>query len=109
MKKILVFICALLPLVANAGYNANFAGKVTHVLTYTYSSQILIKVEGMPETHPECTKLGYMVIADDTPDNIRQSVLARLLTAYTTGEKVNIGYDKDSSCVSGRMKVFRVG
>ena len=109
MKRILLLILGFLPLAASAGYNANFVGKVTHVLTYTYSTQILIKVEGMPETHPECTKLGYMVIADDTPDNIRQSVLARLLTAYTTGEEVNIGYDKDSSCVSGRMKVFRVG
>lgn len=109
MKKTLITLLIVFPLFANAGYNANFSGKVTAVLTYTYSTQILIRVEGQPTTHPECTALDYLVIDPNTPDNIRQLVLSRLLTAYTTGEVVNIGYDKDSSCVNGRIKVFRVG
>ncbi len=92
-----------------AGYNANFKGKVTHVLTYTYSTQILVKVEGQPSTYPECSSLDYLIIDPATSDQIREIVLSRLLVAYTTGEEVNIGYDKDSSCVNGRIKIFRVG
>lgn len=94
---------------AFAGYNANFKGKITHVLTYTYSTQILVRVEGQPSSHPECSRFDYLIVDPATPDNIREMVLSRLLTAYATGEVVNIGYDKDSSCVSGRIKIFRVG
>ncbi|TQV77538.1 hypothetical protein FLL45_00350 [Aliikangiella marina] len=94
---------------AFAGYNANFDGKVKRVITYTYSTQILIEVENQPTSHPECTVFGLMVIDPDTPDNIRQLVLTRLMTAYATGEVVTIGYDNKGSCVNGRMKVFRVG
>lgn len=110
MKNILLIIALIaFSSSATAGYNANFKGKVTHVLTYTYSTQILVKVEGQPTTHPECSNLDYLIIDPATSDQIREIVLSRLLVAYTTGEEVNIGYDKDSSCVNGRIKIFRVG
>jgi hypothetical protein len=109
MKRILILMIALFPMSAFAGYNANFRGKLTQVLTYTYTTQILIQVEGQPTTHPECTSLDYLVLPASMPDNVRQLVMSRLMTAYATGEQVNIGYDKDSSCVNGRIQVFRVG
>lgn len=100
---------AILPMFTHAGYNANFSGKITQVLTYTASAQILIRVEGQPSTHPQCTQLDFLAIDAATPDNVRQIVLSRIMMAYASGETVNIGYDKEGGCVGGRIKVYRVG
>lgn len=108
MKYLILFFC-LFSSEAFANYNANFSGKVTNILTYTSTSQILVKVSGQPTSHPQCTNLDFLVIDSNTPDNIRQIVLSRLLLAYSTGEVVNIGYDKDGSCIGGRIKIYRVG
>ncbi|QGX41532.1 hypothetical protein [Permianibacter aggregans] len=94
---------------AGAGYNANFQGKITHVLTYTNSAQILIKVDGQPTSHPTCSTLDYLAIDADTPDSIRHQMLARILAAHASGEVVTIGYDKDGDCVGTRIRVYRVG
>lgn len=110
MKRIVLILCVLLvPVFSHAGYNANFRGKVTQVLTYTTSAQILIRVEGQPSTHPQCTQLDYLAIDAATADNVRQIVLSRLMMAYASGETVNIGYDKEGGCVGGRIRVYRVG
>lgn len=92
-----------------AGYNANFKGKITQVLTYTYSTQILIRVEGQPSDHPECNLTDYLSVDPDISAESRQLVYSRILTAYATGEVVNIGYDKTGGCVSGRIRIYRVG
>ena len=92
-----------------AGYDANFSGKITHVLTYPGSTQILIKVKGQPTSHPTCTTLDYLSIAPDISNESRSLVMSRILSAYAIGESVNIGYDKTAGCVSGRIRVHRVG
>ncbi|WP_054114310.1 hypothetical protein [Marinagarivorans algicola] len=94
---------------AHAGYSANFEGKVTDVLTYPYGTLILIRVEGQPKTHTSCTKFDYPAIATDVSPESRQLVMPRLLLAYASGEKVNIGYDKNGGCVDGRIRIHRVG
>ena len=110
MKKIITMLFFILFCSSvSAGYNANVVGKVTAVVTYTHTSQILINVEGQPTTHPECRQLDYMVVDPATSDHIRQIVLSRLLAAHASGEKVSIGYDKDSSCANDRIKIYRVG
>ncbi|WP_370979954.1 hypothetical protein [Agaribacterium sp. ZY112] len=91
-----------------AGYNANIVGKVTHVLTYTYTNHILIRLENQPSSHPAC-QTDYFSIDASTPDATRQQVLSRLLLAYASGEPINIGYDAEGGCSHGRMKVYRVG
>lgn len=107
-----IFILVILGLIsANsyAGYNANFKGEITHVLTYIDTKEILIRVEGQPTTHPTCTQLNYLSISTDD-DVIRQQILSRVLMAYASKEQlVNIGYDKEAGCVNGRIKVYRVG
>ena len=112
MKKILLLLL-LFPFTVNAKYTANFRGEVKAVLTYPGSTAILIRVEGMPTSHPKCTNTDYMAIDPAISSESRQLIMSRLLLAYSTKEKINIGYDKDSntdSCTHGnRMKVHRVG
>jgi len=110
MKKIILLGVALtFSNLTFADYDANFSGKITNVLTYTGSTQILIRVEGQPTSHPTCSILDYLSIAPDISAESRSLVMSRILTAYATGEKVNIGYDKTSGCVGSRIRVHRVG
>ena len=57
--------------------------------------------------------LYLMAIDPAIASEARKRVMARILTAYSTKETVNIGYDKEShsdSCTGGdRMRVHRVG
>ncbi|EGR2759434.1 hypothetical protein J8B39_05305 [Vibrio parahaemolyticus] len=111
MKNILLLLL-LFPLAANARYTANFSGEVKAVLTYPGNTIILIRVEGMPDSHPKCTLTDYMAIDPAISPESRQIIMSRLVLAYSTKEKVNIGYDKEShtdSCVGNRMRVHRVG
>jgi hypothetical protein len=114
MKQYLfiVLIVFLSPL-SHARYTANFQGVISQVLTYPGSTLILIRVSNMPTSHPKCTRFDYMAIDPAISSESRQLVMSRILTAYSTKETVNIGYDKDSnsdSCVSGeRLRVHRVG
>ena len=110
MKKLLLLL--IFPCIANAKYTANFSGEIKAVLTYPGSSEILIRVEGMPNSHPTCSLNDYMAIDPAISSESRQLVMSRLLLAYSTKEKVNIGYDKEDnsdSCVGNRMKIYRVG
>jgi hypothetical protein len=110
MNKILLLGIALtFSKLSFAGYDANFSGKITNVLTYTGSTQILIRVEGQPTSHPTCTTLDFLSIAPDISTESRNLVMSRILSAYATGEKVNIGYDKTAGCVGSRIRVHRVG
>lgn len=109
MKKLMLVFGALISNYVYAGYNANFSGKVTAVLTYPGSTQVLIRVEGQPKTHPQCTNFDYLTIPADISNDSRQLVMSRLLLAFASGQAVNIGYDKEGGCVSGRIRVHRVG
>ena len=108
MKKIVVITSLLFCSQVLADYNANIISKVTEVITYTHSTQIYFRLDNQPYSHPIC-KTDYFAIDASTPDNIRQQVLARLLTAYANGSPVNIGFDKEGDCSHGRIKVYRVG
>ncbi|EGQ9394783.1 hypothetical protein ACPF4W_001165 [Vibrio cholerae] len=113
MKKILtmVFLC-IVTFTSEARYTANFSGLITGVLIYPGSTLILISIEGMPKNHPKCKTLDYMAVDPDISSESRELVISRLLTAYATKERVNIGYDKESnsdSCVGERLRVHRVG
>ncbi len=108
MKFFTAILCFLISS-AHAGYDANFTGKVTAVLTYSYSTQILIRVAGQPTSHPTCTNFDLLAIAADVSAESRQLIMSRLMLAYATGEVVNIGYDKTGGCVDGRIRVYRVG
>lgn len=115
MKHITTLIIALLAICSvgtSANYNANFSGKITHVLTYTSSSTILLRIESMPGSDSEstCSQFDYMQLDPNISEENKQYVFARILTAYASGEVVNIGYDKIGSCTStGRMTIYRVG
>ncbi len=110
MKRLIAIVLVLsVSSYSHAGYNANFVGKITKVLTYPYSNEVLIRVEGQPTSHPTCTSLDYLSIAPDVTDAARQVVISRILMAYASGEAINIGYDKEGDCVSGRIRIHRVG
>lgn len=109
MKKIFLIAALFLSSQSIAGYNDNFNGKVTEILTYTYSSQILVRFDKQPSSHPSCTKLDYLIIPPETPDNIKQLIMSRLLTAYALGEEITVGIDKEGSCYNGRIQIYRIG
>ena len=74
--KILIYIIIFMTIAttsikSHAGYNANMRGKVTQVLTYTYSTLIYFRLENQPSSHPTCKSI-YFSIDAATPDNIRQ-------------------------------------
>lgn len=102
-------VFSLLPTFTFANYDANFSGKITHVLTYTHSDELLIRVEGQPTSHPICKSFDFMAIDISIPAERRQVVLSRIMLAYSLGEKVNIGYDSKDECIGSRIKVYRVG
>ncbi|WP_104398452.1 hypothetical protein [Vibrio penaeicida] len=114
MKKYIILLVLLMVSTSSyARYTANFRGVITDVLTYPGSTLVLIKVTNMPKSHPKCTLLDFMAIDPAISSESRQLVMSRILTAYSTKETVNIGYDKEShsdSCTGGdRMRVHRVG
>ena len=91
-----------------AGYNANMQGVVTTVVTYAGGDYIYFKLHNQPTSHPLC-KTDFFVIHASTPPDRLDRMLSRLLTAYTTGETVNIGYDDAGDCAHGRIRVHRIG
>lgn len=90
-----------------AGYNANMSGEVSHVMTYS-SGLVLFRLSNQPDSHPEC-KASYFAIATDVNSEAVQRMYSRLLIAFTTKQKVNIGFDNLSSCGNGYIRVHRVG
>lgn len=79
------------------------------MLTYPYSKQILIRVEGQPTAYPICSNFDYMVIEANIDNEARQLVFSHLLMAYASGEIINIGYDSKDECVGSRIKIYRIG
>jgi len=110
MKNIVIgLIISALPAATLANYDSNFVGKITEVLTYTHSNELLIRVEGQPNSHPICTNFDFIAIDPSIPAERRQVVLSRILLAYASGKPVNIGYDSKDECVGSRIKIYRVG
>lgn len=92
---------------AFATYDANMVGKITQILTYP-DGQIYIRLENQPTTHNGCNP-AYFSIATDVPQVAANRMLGRAMTAYTTGEVVNIGYAASGDCANTYIRVYRVG
>jgi len=103
----IVALC-LLTLEAKAHYNANISGVLAGVYVYTNGDYIYLKLKNQPTEHPSC-KPTYFVIDGSVPYERRQMLLSRLLTAYATKEKVNLGYDKEGDCANGYIRVHKAG
>lgn len=87
--------------------NANSVHRVTEVLTYTYDTTILFRVDNMPSI-AGC-RGDLLVIPGDASMDTRHQILSRLLLAYSTKETVNIGYDGITCGPVGYVLVYRVG
>ncbi|MCL1127810.1 hypothetical protein [Shewanella surugensis] len=61
----------------------------------------------MPE-HPSCND-SFFAVDGTLPAERRQQILARLLTAFATGKKTNIGFDAKGGCAHGYIRIHRVG
>ncbi|PSV30615.1 hypothetical protein [Photobacterium sp. GB-72] len=90
-----------------AGYDANMSEKVISVMTYS-SGSVLFRLENQPQSHPQC-KTDFFTIPASTKDSITNRFLSRLLAAYSTKEKINIGFDSKGDCAEGRIRVHRIG
>lgn len=93
---------------SSAKYNDNLQGTLTGVYVYTDGDYIYFTLNNQPTSHPKC-KSNYFVIPSTVPQNRREMLLSRLLTAYSMKERVNIGYDNSVECANGYIKVHRVG
>jgi len=107
-KILLVMGIAVCSYGANAHYNANMKGVIENVLVYTDGDYVYIQLKNQPTTHPTC-RPNYFVIDASLPHERRQMLLTRLMTAYTTKENVNIGYDAEGDCAHGYIRIHRVG
>lgn len=107
-KAVILLTVAGLCCPAKAGYDANIAGVVTKILTYTVDGRIYFQLDNQPTSHPTCNRDLFSIDAS-VPDSIRSQLVARLLVAYTSGKPVNIGYDSQGDCSHTRIRVHRVG
>jgi len=110
MKKLLAMVALMAGFTSTkalAGYDANVLGTLTGVFVYTNGDYIYFKLDTQP-SHPSCDS-SYFVIAETVPLERRQMLLSRLLMAYASKERVNIGYDSQGDCASGYIRVHRVG
>jgi len=109
MKQFLgILLFTTFSFTASANYNANMQGVLQDVMIYTDNDHIYFRLENQPTTHPVCQS-SYFVIENSIPMDRRQMLLSRLMTAYVTKERVNIGYDASVECAHGHIKVHRVG
>lgn len=112
MKKLyittIIILLSLYTSKSCAKYNDNMKGIPTKVAVYTDGDYIYFTLNNQPTSHPKC-RSNYFVIPSSVPQNRREMLLSRLLTAYAMKEKVNIGYDNSVECADGYIKVHRVG
>lgn len=94
------------PAAADNSYNTSSSGQLSEVLTYTSDTTILFAFPNMPKV-PNCTGRYFVIPADQ--GLAREQELSRLLTAYTTHEFVNIGFDGQTCGPNGYILVYRVG
>lgn len=87
-----------------AVYDSNTMGRITAVVTYVGSDDILFAVDPMPAG--PCST--YFVVSGSTSTSSRQQVLSRLLTAYSSQESVVVGYD-GTTCYGPYFSAHRVG
>lgn len=92
---------------AFATYDANMAGKITQILTYP-DGQIYIRLENQPTSHNGCNPTYFSISTDYSQLGVSR-MLARAMTAYTTGETINIGYSANNDCSGPYIKIYRVG
>ena len=93
---------------SHAVYNDNIIGVLKLVSVYADSDNIYLALENQPTTHPTCNP-GYFVISKTVPQERRNMLLTRLLSAYHSKENVKIGFDNAADCANGYMRVHRVG
>jgi hypothetical protein len=97
---------AMSPALAN--YDANLTSLVTEVLVYSDSNVILFRLAQQPASHPACIPT-YFALDSLIPEPRLSRLYARLLSAKSTGEPVNIGYDKTGDCSHSYIRAHRVG
>lgn len=95
------------PASAQNSYNSNIRGRVDQLITYVGDATILFTIDPMPVT-PQCGQ-RYFRIAPTLPLDQRQQLFSRLMTAYTTHEQINIGYDSQTCSQEDFIVVYRVG
>lgn len=108
IKSILLILIFLFSTSVFAQYNANMRGEVEGVYIYTDADYIFFRLKNQPVSHPSCDAT-FFVISEALPYERRQMLLSRLLTAFASGEALNIGYDSQSECANGYIRVHRVG
>lgn len=102
---ILVLLCFSLP--STADYNANHASEIAGIFVYTSSDDIYVQLKDKPDTG---CKNNYFIIPNDIPEARRANLLSRLMLAYATKDKINIGYDStDANCINGYVRIHRIG
>ena len=104
----LAAVVALISNDARAAYTHGMTGQLESVSTFTDSDAVYVRLKNQPTSHPGCTP-GYFVIEANVPLERRKMLLARLLTAYASGETIFVGYDGNGSCADGYIRLHRVG
>ncbi len=91
----------------NAGYDANVSGVIQGLYSYS-GGLVLFSLSTQPSSHPTCNR-ALFALATDLSEAAANRMYSRLLTAYTTKQAINIGYDSQGDCGNGYIRVHRVG
>lgn len=111
MLRVINFLSVLIfSEISSAGYYTNISGVVTQLLAYP-SGLVLIKLQNQPGSHPHCRN-EYFALDPEAGEAAIGRMYARILTSYTTGQPINIGYDDGRSevdCINNYIHVHRAG
>jgi hypothetical protein len=95
-----VIVGLSLSLVASAGYNTTVTGTITNVSQFTAAQGLTagtfgFQVSGQPNVTACGGRGSYFIVSSTSiPDaQTRTNIYALLLTAYTSGAQVEVGYD----------------
>lgn len=94
---------------ADAGYDSNITGKISHLVTYDNSSLILIRLENQSTLSNHPCNHSYFAIDPATLEGRLDRMYSRAMLAFGSGTPVNIGYDGQGNCANSYIRVHRVG
>ena len=100
-------VVLVVPIAANAVYNDNITGIISHVRVYD-TGLVLVRLQNQPTSHPACQP-GYFAMDTALDPDIRAMMLSRALVARASGQPINIGYDNAGSCAQGYIRLHQIG
>lgn len=93
---------------ARASYDTDIVGVITEVVTYNSNGYFFVRLNNQPSSHPACDS-SYFAVDAAGNEEARKQLYVRALLAHATQTPVTIGYDGQSNCAVGKIRIYRIG